>query len=74
MNIFVSRDKMIGDQFEKGLKDLGAHFGKLRRTSDRALLLLRAMRSAIWMAVATRLMRRQDTLALINSRRSNRHD
>ncbi len=26
MNIFVSRDKMIGEQFEKGLKNLGAHF------------------------------------------------
>ena len=25
MNIFVSRDKMIGDQFEKGLENLGAH-------------------------------------------------
>jgi uncharacterized protein YndB with AHSA1/START domain len=25
MNIFISRDKMIGDQFEKGLENLGAH-------------------------------------------------
>jgi uncharacterized protein YndB with AHSA1/START domain len=28
MNIFVSRDRMIGDQFEKGLENLGAHLGK----------------------------------------------
>ncbi|MGD9658944.1 MAG: SRPBCC family protein [Methylocystis sp.] len=28
MNIFVSRDKMIGDQFEKGLENLGAHLAK----------------------------------------------
>ncbi|MBM3577289.1 MAG: SRPBCC family protein [Alphaproteobacteria bacterium] len=28
MNIFMSRDKMIGDQFEKGLENLGAHLSK----------------------------------------------
>jgi hypothetical protein len=28
MNIFVSRDRMIGKQFEKGLENLGAHFSK----------------------------------------------
>jgi len=28
MNIFVSRDRMIGDQFVKGLENLGAHLAK----------------------------------------------
>ncbi|HEY8124854.1 MAG TPA: SRPBCC family protein [Methylocystis sp.] len=28
MNLFTSRDKMIGDQFEKGLENLGAHLSK----------------------------------------------
>jgi len=28
MNIFMSRDKMIGEQFEKGLENLGAHLSK----------------------------------------------
>lgn len=28
MNIFVSRDRMIGDQFEKGLQNLDAHLAK----------------------------------------------
>lgn len=28
MNVFVSRDKMIGKQFEKGLQNLGAHLAK----------------------------------------------
>ncbi len=28
MNIFMSRDKMIGAQFEKGLQNLGAHLSK----------------------------------------------
>ncbi|WP_292527949.1 SRPBCC family protein [Methylocystis sp.] len=28
MNIFVSRNRMIGEQFEKGLENLGAHFSK----------------------------------------------
>ncbi|MFO1104264.1 MAG: SRPBCC family protein [Methylocystis sp.] len=28
MNIFLSRDKMLGEQFEKGLANLGAHLGK----------------------------------------------
>jgi uncharacterized protein YndB with AHSA1/START domain len=28
MNIFMSRDRMVGDQFEKGLENLGSHLAK----------------------------------------------